>query len=142
MSTTALPTASVMINLAKSLHGLLATSDLPDPASVSLHYHDHSLSIQPRVTAEHDPVAVLSSLLLWSRLLHGITADWWHTNEGNLHIGINGRTASGTCVRLYQGVPYDTVREWVLLTPDQSDTVSLDELAGLVRDLHTTRPAA
>ncbi|HEX3646893.1 MAG TPA: hypothetical protein VHV49_00620 [Pseudonocardiaceae bacterium] len=131
-----------MTNLTKSLHGLLATSGLPEPVMISLDYHDARISIQPAVNAYTDPVAVLSALLLWSRLLHGITATWRHSPEGNLHITIDGRLQSGTRVRLYQGVPFDTVREWVLLAPGQRDSVSLDELAGLIRDLHTTRPAA
>jgi hypothetical protein len=141
MPTTTLPTASRMINLAKAAHGLLVTSGLPEPVALGLDYYANCVKIQPRVTANGDPVAVLSALLLWSRLLHDITADWAHIPAGNLHITIHGRLLSGTRVCVYKSVPFDAVREWVLLEPGQRDTPSLDELADLIRNLHTTRPA-
>lgn len=133
---------SATTKLVEALRGFLDTNQLPDPASVNLCLPERMLRIQPHVATYHDPVAVIGALLLWTRGLSGMTATWWRTTDDSLHISITGRLLSGVRVCVYQGVPYDTVREWVLLERDEHDSVSLDELAWLIGELHTARPAA
>lgn len=146
MSTPVKSTAPVVSKLASALQGFLVMNSLPDPAVVSFTVVGAGrIDIQPSVIAYTDPVAVLSSLLLWARGLTAVTATWTHTadrDESYLHVQIDGRLLSGVRVHLYKSVPYDTVREWVLLDLDQKDSVSLDELAWLVGELHSARPAA
>lgn len=135
-------TARTTAQLASALAGFLATNALPDPATVELAVYARRIEIQPAVTAYTDPVAVLGSLLLWTRTLAAVTAQWSRTRDNFLHISIRGRLACGIQIQVYKSVPYDTVREWVLLAPGEDDAVSLDELAWLLGELHTARPAA
>jgi hypothetical protein len=142
MSTSTNTTARATAQLVSALQGFLAINALPDPATATLDVKTATLAIQPDVAAHQDPVAVISTLLLWTRGLSAVTARWWRPSQNDLHITIAGRLSGGVQVRVYKGLPYDTVREWVLLDGDHAEGVSLDELAWLIGQLHTTRPAA
>ncbi|WP_020495666.1 hypothetical protein [Sciscionella marina] len=114
---------------------------MPEPTSIHLRPEDLELDIHPRVQAYTDPVAVLSSLLLWTRNLHGITGTWRRTTGESLHISITGRLNSGVRVTVYDGIDYQAAAGLVYLEPEQSESVALDELSFLAAELHGT-PAA
>jgi hypothetical protein len=146
MSTPTRGTAPGITKLTAALQGFLTTYALPDPAMVTLDVPSAAVRIQPHVTAWTDPVAVLSTLLLWARALTGVTATWHRytpsgDNEERLYVSIHGRLSSGIEVNVYKSLPYLAVCEWVCLHPDHEESVSLDELAWLIGQLHTARPA-
>jgi hypothetical protein len=145
MCNTTKTTAPTIAKLTSALHGFLTTNQLPDPAAVRLSTTTRCIDIQPAVAAFTDPVAVLSALLMWTRALSGITATWWRINDGHgdrVHINVAGRLLNGIAVHVYDGIPYQPICEWLLLEPGQHESVSLDELAWLIRELHCARPAA
>lgn len=127
------------VTMTAALTGYLRAYTLPDPAAVTLYPATNEISLQPGVLAHNDPVAVLTVLLLWTRGLTTVTAHWARVREGDaeyVHVSISGRLASGVRMHVYKSFPYPPVREWVLLG-SAGETVSLDELAWLVRELHT-----
>ncbi|HZS22100.1 MAG TPA: hypothetical protein VFA63_14095, partial [Pseudonocardiaceae bacterium] len=86
-----------------------------------------------------DPLDHLAELLLWAFTLEQVTAQWWHTRDGHLHLTIHGRTAAGMAVKVYGGIPFGCCAGLVPLALDESEGVSLDEiytLLGLLRDHH------
>lgn len=121
--------------------GYVDQAGMGDPASVSFVPTQRQISIQPQVKAHDDPVAVLSALLLWSRNLTGVTADWVRTDTDSLHITISGRLASGIRLQIYSAFPYERATHLVYLEHELVESVSLDELGFLAAELHSGTPA-
>jgi hypothetical protein len=109
-----------------------------EPAMVSLEPTLSRISIQPG--HHQDPLDHLSELLLWAYPLTQLNARWWHTPDGNLHISIDGRAATGVGIKVYGGIPLERCAGLVCLAVGESEGVSLDEiytLLGLLREHHT-----
>jgi hypothetical protein len=73
--------------------------------------------------------------------LTDVSAQWWHTPDGRLHLSINGRASTGVALKVYGGIPFDHCADLVQLSPAEAEGVSLDEiytLLGLLREHHTT----
>ena len=131
-------TASTRLaTLTEAWRALLADCPLPEPALVSLEPIVNRITIQ--AGGRHDPLDHLAELLLWAYTLEQVTARWWHTRDGHLHLTICGRTTAGAALKIYGGIPFDYCAGLVPLALDESEGVSLDEiytLLGLLRDHH------
>lgn len=103
---------------------------LPEPCMVTLNPRTPEVDIQ---VAAAEPVRHLTDLL-WAYTLDQVTATWWHTHSGDLHVTIYGRSNGGARFRVYGGVPYTRCSGLVPLTVRESEGVSVDELYTL-RDL-------
>ena len=126
-----------LATLTEGWRALLTEYRLPEPALVSLEPTVNRITIQAGGTG--DPLDHLAELLLWAYTLEQVTARWWHTRHGHLHLTIHGRTASGIAAKVYGAIPFDSCAGLVPLALDQSEGVSLDEiytLLGLLRDHH------
>ena len=104
---------------------------LPEPCMVTLNPRTPEVDIQ---VAAAEPVQHLADLLLWAYTLAQVTATWWHTQSGDLHITVYGRSSRGARFRVYGGVPYARCAGLVPLTVGESEGVSVEELYTL-RDL-------
>ncbi|TVT17231.1 hypothetical protein FNH05_36200 [Amycolatopsis rhizosphaerae] len=104
---------------------------LPEPCRVSFDPMRPEVDVQvnPSATAAH-----LSELVLWGRTLHDVTVEWWHTTYGDLHIILRGNTHGGARIRVYGGITFADCAGLIALTEDDSQDVTLEELAAL-RDL-------
>ncbi len=126
--------------LMAALQAHLSTYPLPQPCSIRLDL------IQPQIVVQVDaaghPADDLAELLMWAYTLHGVTASWWHTPSGNLHVTIEGRTAAGVAFRVFAGVGYQDTAGLVCLATNTSQCVTLDELRALVGRLRELRGAA
>jgi hypothetical protein len=108
---------------------------LPAPASVDIAPGAREISVQPG--SGPDLCSVLGNLLVWAYTLVDVTAQWWHTDSGSLHITIVGRTAGGARMKVYSGATFTDSLGLVPLTRGEREGVSLDELyalAGLLRE--------
>ena len=137
MTTPAKTKGTRLATLTEAWRALLTDCPLPEPALVSLEPTVNRITIQ--AGGSQDPLNHLAELLLWAYTLEQVTAQWWHTRDGNLHLTIHGRTASGVALKVYGGIPIDSCAGLVPLAADESEGVSLDEmytLLGLLRDHH------
>ena len=137
MSTPTNTSATKLVTLTEGWRALLTEYRLPEPAMVSLEPTVNQITIQ--AGGKQDPLDHLAELLLWAYTLEQVTAQWWHTRGGHLHLTIHGRTAAGMAVKVYGGIPFDSCAGLVPLATDESEGVSLDEiytLLGLLRDHH------
>jgi hypothetical protein len=137
MTTPTNTSATRLATLTEAWRALLHNCPLPEPALVSLEPTINRITIQ--AGGRHDPLNHLAELLLWAYTLEQVTAKWWHTRHGHLHLAIHGRTAAGMAVKVYGGIPFGSCAGLVPLAPDESEGVSLDEiytLLGLLRDHH------
>ena len=126
-----------LATLTEAWRALLHDCPLPEPALVSLEPTVNRITIQ--AGGQQDPLNHLAELLLWAYTLVQVTAQWWHTCDGHLHLTIHGRTAAGMAVKVYGAIPFDSCVGLVPLALDESEGVSLDEiytLLGLLRDHH------
>ncbi len=126
-----------LATLTEAWRALLHDCPLPEPALVSLEPTVNRITIQ--AGGGPDPLDHLAELLLWAYTLKQITAQWWHTGDGHLHLTIHGRTAAGMAVKVYGGIPFGSCAGLVPLALDESESVSLDEiytLLSLLRDHH------
>jgi hypothetical protein len=126
-----------LVTLTEAWRALLHDCPLPEPALVSLEPTVNRITIQ--AGGRQDPLNHLAELLLWAYTLVQVTAQWWHTRDGHLHLTIHGRTAAGMAVKVYGAIPFDSCVGLVPLALDESEGVSLDEiytLLGLLRDHH------
>ena len=117
------------------LHGC----PLTEPAVVSLEPTLPRISIQ--AGHHHSALNHLGELLLWAYTLDQVSARWWHTPGGSLHISIDGRAGTGVALKVYGGIPVEHCAGLLQLTPGETEGVSLDEiytLLGLLREHHTT----
>lgn len=142
-NTKTVSTSSTVDSLVGALRSHLLGRTLPAPASVNINVRCREISIQP--DGSFDIVGRLSSLLLWAHTLTDVTATWWHTDEGRLHISVRGRTGGGVRLDVYAGVAFAECRGLVPLELGQSEGVSLDELyalVGLLREAQERRAAS
>jgi hypothetical protein len=126
-----------LATLTEAWRALLTDCPLPAPAVVSLEPTVNRITIQ--AGGRQDPLDHLAELLLWAYTLEQVTARWWHTRDGHLHLTIHGRTTTGVTFKVYGGIPFAHCAGLVPLAPDESEGVSLDEiytLLGLLRDHH------
>jgi hypothetical protein len=72
--------------------------------------------------------------LLWAFTLDQVTAKWWHTDGGSLHITIHGRSRGGARFCVYGGIDYARCDGLVRLAVGEHEGLSVDELYTL-RDL-------
>jgi hypothetical protein len=109
------------------------------PAMVSLEPTHYRITIQ--AGHHQNALHLLGEQLLWAYTLDQVSARWWHTPSGSLHLSIDGRTSTGVALKVYGGIPFDHCADLVHLAVGESEGVSLDEiytLLGLLREHHTT----
>ncbi|WP_246271889.1 hypothetical protein [Amycolatopsis acididurans] len=116
--------------LASAFWAHLRAHPLPDPCMVSLRPADGEVDVQVAATAA---VMHLSELLVWAYTLESVTASWWRTDHGSLHLTVEGR-AQGVRFHVYGGIGFHHCAGLVPLAVDASEGVSIDELYTL-RDL-------
>lgn len=124
--------------LTEAWRAFLRECPVAEPAMVSLEPTLSRISIQPG--HHQDPLDHLGELLLWAYPLTQLTARWWHTPDGSLHISIDGRAPTGVGIKVYGGIPLQRCAGLVSLAVGESEGVSLDEiytLLGLLREHHT-----
>ncbi|TVT17400.1 hypothetical protein FNH06_31675 [Amycolatopsis acidiphila] len=104
---------------------------LPEPCTVTLNpaVPEVEVQVSPGTAVSH-----LAELLVWAYTLDQVTATWWHTDHGTLHITIWGRVAGGARFRVYGGITFADCTGLVPLEVGESEGVSVDELYAL-RDL-------
>jgi hypothetical protein len=137
MSTPTATSGSSLAMLTEAWRAFLKNCPLPEPALVSLDPATYRISIQ--AGGIRDSLDHLGELLLWSYTLEQVSAQWWHTSHGDLHITVQGRTSIGVAFKIYGGIPLEDCAGLVLLAPEESEDVSLDELytlLGLLREHH------
>jgi hypothetical protein len=125
--------------LTEAWRAFLRDCPLAEPAMVSLEPTLYRITIQ--TGHHHNALDHLGELLLWAHTLDQVSARWWHTPDGSLHISIDGRASTGVALKVYGGIPFAHCAGLVQLTPGDSEGVSLDEiymLLGLLREHHTT----
>jgi hypothetical protein len=108
---------------------------LPEPAAIDITTNTREIAIQP--SGGRGLRARLGAVLVWAFTLADVTAEWWHTPDGSLHVTVIGRTANGTRLTIYGGGPFADCLGLVHLDAGQREGVSLDELyalASLLRD--------
>jgi hypothetical protein len=110
-----------------------------EPIVVNLEPTLSRISIQ----AAHHQNALdhVGELPLWAYTLDQVSAWWWHTPDGSLHVSIDGRASTGVALKVYGAIPFDHCTGLVQLSPGEAEGVSLDEiytLLGLLRGHHTT----
>jgi hypothetical protein len=135
MTTPTNTSATRLTTLTEAWRALLHDCPLPEPALASLEPTINRITIQ--AGGQQDPLDHLAELLLWAYTLEQVTAQWWHTRDGNLHLTIHGRTTAGIAVKVYGAIPFTHCAGLIPLAPDESEGVSLDEiytLFGLLRD--------
>jgi hypothetical protein len=126
---------TTLATLIKALRAHLQDCPLPEPTTVSLELTLARITIH--AGGGVDAVTHLGELLVWAYTLDQVSADWWHTPAGDLHITIEGRSATGIRFKVYGGIPFAQCADLVRLAPNASEGVSLDELytlLGLLRD--------
>jgi hypothetical protein len=106
MTTYPQTTSTRLVTLTEAWRALLTEYPLPEPALVSLEPTVNRITIQ--AGGRQDPLNHLAELLLWAYTLEQVTAKWWHTRHGHLHLTIHSRTAAGMVVKVYGGIPFDS----------------------------------
>jgi hypothetical protein len=137
MSTSTAASGSRLAMLTEAWRAFLRDCPLPEPALVSLDPTTNRITIQ--AGGIRDSLNHLGELLLWAYHLEQVNAQWWHTPHGDLHITVQGRTNIGVAFKVYSGIPLEDCAGLVLLAPEESEDVSLDELytlLGLLREHH------
>jgi hypothetical protein len=123
--------------LTDALLAHLTMYPLLQPCSVRLDLIEPRIVVQ--IDADGHPADDLAELLVWAYTLHRVTASWWHTPSGNLHVTIEGRTTAGVAFCVFGGIDYQRMAGLVSLSPNTSECVSLDELYALVGRLRELR---
>jgi hypothetical protein len=124
-----------LATLTEAWRALLHEYRLPEPAVVSLEPTVNRITIQ--AGGRPDPLDHLAELLLWAYTLDQVSAQWWHTGHGRLHVTVHGRTSTGIAVKVYGAIAFADCAGLVALAAEESEGVSLDEiytLLGLLRD--------
>jgi hypothetical protein len=120
-------TLAILIN---GLRAHLRDYRLPEPATVSLEPTIRRVSFQ--AGASPNELDRLGELLLWVYTLDEVSAEWWHTPSGDLHITIQGRCIACVRFRVYGGMPFGCCAGLVQLASGASEGVSMDELYTLL----------
>jgi hypothetical protein len=139
MTTPTNTNATRLATLTEAWRALLTEYPRPEPAVVSLEPTVNRITIQ--AGGRQDPLDHLAELLLWAYALEQVTAEWWHTRAGRLHLTVHGRTPTGVALKVYGAISFADCAGLVPLALDESEGVSLDEiytLLGLLRDHHHT----
>jgi hypothetical protein len=123
--------------LTGALRTHLTTYPVPVPCSIRLELNRPRIEVQ--IDAARHPADDLAELLIWAYTLHGVTASWWHTPSGNLHVTIEGRTTGGVAFSVFSGIDYQRTAGLVSLAPNTSECIALDELSALVGQLRELR---
>jgi hypothetical protein len=127
--------------LTEAWRAFLRGCAVAEPAVVSLEPTLYRISIQ--AGHHQDALGHLGELLLWAHTPDQVSAWWWHTPGGSLHLSIDGRASTGVALKVYGGIPFEHCAGLAQLTPGEAEGVSLDEiytLLGLLRGHHTTIP--
>jgi hypothetical protein len=138
----ALTTSTAVDSLIGAYRSHVLGRPLPAPASVDFILGPRQIGVQ---VAGVGLGSCLANLLVWAYTLADVTAQWWHTPSGNLHVTVTGRTAGGARMRVYSGGDFAASHGLVQLDPDQREGVSLDELytlVNLLREAQREREAA
>jgi hypothetical protein len=125
--------------LTEAWRAFLRDYPVAEPAMVNLEPTLNRISIQPG--HHQDALDHLGELLLWAYTPDRVSAQWWHTPGGSLHLSIDGRAGTGVALKVYGGIPFEHCAGLVQLSPGEAEGVSLDEiytLLGLLREHHTT----
>jgi hypothetical protein len=130
-------TRTPLDTLTIALRAHLTTYPLPQPCSVRLDLIEPRIVVQ--IGTDGHPADDLAELLVWACTLHGVTASWWHTPSGNLHVTVEGRTTAGVAFSIFGGIDYEGTAGLACLAPNTSECVSLDELYTLVDRLRELR---
>lgn len=138
----ALTTSTAVDSLIGAYRSHVLGRPLPAPASVDFTPGPREIGVQ--VTGA-GVGSCLANLLVWAYTLADVTAQWWHTPNGNLHTTVTGRTAGGARMRVYNSGHFADCHGLVQLDLDQREGVSLDELytlVNLLREAQREREAA
>lgn len=122
--------ASVVDMLMRAYRAHVHGRRLPAPVTVSFCARKQEIEVLP--DGGTDVARHLGNVLLWGHTLADVSATWWRTRSGNLHVSVRGRTSIGVRVLVYGGGDFADCAGLVALDPDQTDGVSLDELYALV----------
>lgn len=134
------PTPSAVDELIDAYRAHVQDRVLPAPVSVGLNPKSQRIDVQPEGGV--DTVFQLSNVLAWSYTLADVAASWWRTNDDRLHVRVNGRISRGAGLRVYGGGPFGDCQGLVSLDLDQSEAISLDDLATLIELLQADRAVA
>jgi hypothetical protein len=135
MTTTSLTTTSTVDSLLGAYRSHVLGRSLPGLAALHITPGTREISIQPG--GGTDLCTHLSNVLVWAHTMAEVTAEWWHTDSGSLHVSVTGRTAGGVRMKVYGGGAFTQTLGLVPLDQGQREGVSLDELyalACLLRD--------
>ncbi|MBP2474012.1 hypothetical protein JOF53_002884 [Crossiella equi] len=138
------PTRS-LDRMLRQLRSLLRSHRLPRPDRLVLSTVSGSVTVG---FIEGPAPQRLSALLLWSLRLDGVSLTWGHPSPDLVHVQLSGRTGSGIRVKAattvtpaelgghlgtHRGVPVAFLPGGLRLGHLQAETLSLDELATVVR---------
>jgi hypothetical protein len=143
MTINTLTTTSTVDSLIGAYRSHVLGRALPAPASVDFVTGPRQISVQ--TSNGRDLCAGLANLLVWAYTLTDLTAEWWHTPTGNLHVTVTGRTGGGSRMRIYTGGLFTDCHGLISLAANEREGVSLDELyalANLLREAQHEREAA
>ena len=143
MTKNSITTTSLVDSLIGAYRSHVLGRTLPGPVSLDFTLSNREIAVQPGGAL--DLRSRLGNLLVWAYTLDDVTATWWHTRHGALHVSITGRTAGGARMKVYGGGPFAHCLGLVRLAVDEREGVSLDELytlLGLLRDGQHDREAA
>lgn len=130
---------TTMDTLTGALRSHLLGSALPAPVHVQLDLMTAEISVQVDHACTY---RALADLLAWADSLHTVSARWWRTPTGSLHLTVRGRTTAGVHVHVYTGLWWRDCAELVQLAEGQDEGVSLAELRRLADQLRTPAVAA
>ena len=143
MTTNTLTTTSTMDSMIGAYRAHVLGRPLPTPASLDFTPGRREIGVQP--AGGMDLCTCLANLLVWAYTLTDVTAEWWHTPNGSLHVTVTGRTAGGTRMKVYSGGAFTKSLGLVGLGVGEKEGVSLDELytlTALLREAQHEREAA
>jgi hypothetical protein len=126
MSSNVLATTSPVGSLLRAYRTHVRGRNLPVPVSLFFDGRSREIAVQPE--GMRDLATQLGNVLLWAYMLSDVTAKWWRTDGERLHVSVRGRSMSGARFRVYGGGHFSEACGLVGLAPDETDSVSLDEL--------------
>jgi hypothetical protein len=101
--------------LTEAWRAFLRDCPVAEPAMVSLEPTLSRISIH--AGHHQDALDHLGELLLWAYTLDQVSARWWHTPGGSLHLSIDGRAGTGVALKVYGAIPFEHCAGLVQLTP-------------------------
>lgn len=147
MTNNTLTTSSILDSMIGAYRAHVLGRPLPTPVNLDFTPGRGEIAVQP--AGGLDLCTNLANLLVWAYTLTDVTAEWWHTSDGSLHVTVSGRTAGGARMRVYSGGAFTKCNGLVRLEAGDKEGVSLDELYTLTallreatRDAEREREAA